>query len=288
MTWDFPLIMVSILVLKVGEEVKHNGIYNKVDQFSVRTPQTIAYSNQTQVSRRSTVTRLSLGITILAMSGVAYVSYHSARNLILEALKQAALVEVQQGVDEIDEWLAVRKAEVNTIANSPSLKTMNWNIAIPYLEGEIERLDDFYHFALVYPDGQYYVTNWGKADANVSDRPHIQAGLSGEIVVSDPVISRVQGFPVVIIVTPIWSGTPNISDIVGLNTGVIDINRLAKVVNGLSYGKGSYAFALNSEGIPIVHPDKNRMGTLEKPAPSLLQDEQPDLGCSRKAILLLQ
>ena len=253
------------------------GKNNKVDQFSVRTSQTPSSNNQMQVSRRSTFTCLSIGITILAMSGAAYVSYRGGRNLILETLKQAALVEVQQGVDEVDEWLAVRKAEVNTMANSPSLKTMDWTIAIPYLEAEIKRIDEFYHFALVYPDGEYYVTNVKQADANVSDRPHIQAGLSGEIVVSNPVISRVQGFPVVIIVAPIWSEAPHTSDIVGLNTKVIYINCLAKVVNGLNYGEGSYAFALNSEGIPIIHPDEIRMGTLEKPVPSLLQDEQPDL-----------
>ncbi|MDJ0680222.1 MAG: ATP-binding protein [Xenococcaceae cyanobacterium MO_167.B52] len=235
------------------------------------------YNNQTQVSLRTTLTRLSIGITILMMSGLAYFSYRSARNLILEALKQAALVEVQQGVDEIDQWLAVRKAEVDSIANSPSLKAMDCNIAIPYLEGEIKRLDDFYHFALVHPDGEYYVTNLGKAKANVGDRPHIKQGLKGEIVVSNPVISRVQGFPVVIIVAPIWSEIDKTREVVGLNTGVIDIKRLIEVVNGLGYGTGSYAFALNSEGIPIVHPETRRMGTLEKPAPSLLEDEQPDL-----------
>ncbi len=243
----------------------------------MRTSETSSYTNQIQVSRRSTLTRLSIGITILAISGIAYVSYRAARNLILHALKQAALVVVQQGVDEVDKWLAIRKAEVNTIANSPSLKTMDWTIAIPYLEAEIKRMDAFYHFGLVYPDGEYYVTNLGKADANLSERPHIQAGLSGEIVVSDPVISKVQGFPVVIIVAPIWSEVPHSSDIVGLNTGVINIDRLAKVVNGLSYGERSYAFALNSEGIPIIHPDETRMGTLEQPAPSILQDEQPEL-----------
>ena len=243
----------------------------------MRTSETSSYTNQIQVSRRSTLTRLSIGITILAISGIAYVSYRAARNLILDALKQAALVVVQQGVDEVDKWLAIRKAEVNTIANSPSLKTMDWTIAIPYLEAEIKRMDAFYHFGLVYPNGEYYVTNLGKADANLSDRSHIQAGLSGKIVVSNPVISRTQGFPVVIIVAPIWSEAPHTSDIVGLNTGVIDIDRLAKVVNGLSYGERSYAFALNSEGIPIIHPDETRMGTLELPAPSLLQDEQPEL-----------
>ena len=246
-------------------------------QFSERTSSLPFNSNQAQVSRRRTLTHLSIGIPILVISCVAYVSYRAARNLMLDTLKQAALVEVQQGVDEVDEWLAIRKAEVSTLANSPSLKTMDWSIAIPYLETEIERLDIFYHFALVYPDGEYYVTNLGKADANVSDRPHIQTGFTGEIVVSNPVVSRVQGFPVVIIVAPIWSGSAQASEVIGLNTGVIDIDRLSDVVNGLRCRAGSYAFALNSEGVPIVHPNKSRMGSFERPAPSLIQDEQADL-----------
>ena len=116
------------------------------------THKTIPYNNQSQVSRRSTVARLSIGITILAISSVAYISYRTARNLILDSLKYAALVEVQQGVDEVDEWLAVRKAEVSTMANSPALKSMDWTTAIPYLEAEIKRLDAFYHFSYVFPD----------------------------------------------------------------------------------------------------------------------------------------
>ena len=37
---------------------------------------------------------------------------------------------------------------------------------------------------------------------------------------------------------------------------MIRIDRWAEVVNNLKYGAGSYAFALNSQGVPIIHPDR--------------------------------
>ena len=51
-----------------------------------------------------------------------------------------AFVEGQQWVCEIDEWLSVHKAQVNTLANAPSLKLMDWTSAFPYLDAEIERM----------------------------------------------------------------------------------------------------------------------------------------------------
>ncbi|WP_198013434.1 sensor histidine kinase [Thalassoporum mexicanum] len=223
------------------------------------------------------IIRLSIVTIVFMMWGGAYYSYRSARKLILETLKEAALVQVQEGVDKIDTWLAVRKSEVSTIANSTSLKTLDWTIAGPYLEAEADRIEEFYHFALVFPSGEYYVTHIGKVDANVRDRPHIQMGLSGKVTVSNPLISRVYGIPLIIVVAPIWVDSTFQRKVIGLNTAGIDINRLSNVVKELGYGEHSYAFALNSEGAPIIHPDSSKTGTLEMPAQSFLESESDDL-----------
>ncbi|MGK7887936.1 MAG: ATP-binding protein [Leptolyngbyaceae cyanobacterium] len=241
-------------------------------------PQSARMGGSPQPGKRAYL-RWGIGLTILAVFAIAYGSYRSARNLLLENLRTAALIKVQEGVDKVDKWLAVRKVEVSTLANSPALRSMDSTIALPYLESEVDRLEYFYHFGYVYPNGEYYVTNKGKADANLSDRPHIKQALLGNIFVSDPVISRSQGIPVVIVVAPIWAGVANASDIVGINTGVVDIDELSAVVNRLDddYGDNSYAFALNSAGAAIVHPDESRIGTRENPAPSFLEDEDLEL-----------
>ena len=227
--------------------------------------------------RRYLTFRLILGVTTLLVSTIAYFCYHNVRAALLDRLKQNALLEVKLEVDQIDEWLAMRKAETETIANTPTFRTMNWSKVGPYLELELDRLENFYHLAMVNPDGSYYATNAGKVDANLKDRPHIQQGMTGKVVVSDPVISRLQGFPVTIVVAPVWSDYTPEPKILGVHAGVISIQRLKKVVKTLNYGQGSYAFALNSQGVPIVHPDPTMMGTLEKPAASFLDSQNTGL-----------
>ncbi|MGK7917795.1 MAG: ATP-binding protein [Prochloraceae cyanobacterium] len=212
----------------------------------------------------------------------AYLSYEMMRNLVLESLKQAALVEVQKGVDEIDEWLAERKTEIETIANTPTFRTMDWSIVGPYLKGEAKRLENYYQIAMVQPDGSYFTTRVNRTNRNLKDRPHIQQALKGRVVVSDPVISRSQGLPVVIVAAPVWQNAiaateKNTQKIIGVNTGVIDIKQLKKVVENLKYGANSYAFALNSRGVPTVHPNPSLIGTPEKPTPSFLTSKNSDL-----------
>ena len=212
----------------------------------------------------------------------AYLSYKMMRDLVLDSLKQAALVEVQKGVDEIDEWLAERKTEIETIANTPTFRTMDWSIVGPYIKGEAKRLEKYYHIAMVRPNGSYCTTTVNCTNRNVKDRPHIQQGLKGRVVVSDPVISRIHRLPVVIVVAPVWQNAiaateKNTQKIIGVNAGVIDIKQLEKVVENLKYGGGSYAFALNSRGVPTVHPNQNLIGTPEKPAPSFLNSKNSDL-----------
>ena len=220
------------------------------------------------------VWRLITGASTILVSLFAYLSYRYAHSQILGNLKQSALIEVEHGVHDIDTWLAVRKAEIATIANTPTFRTMDWQQVAPYLEGELKRLPEFYHMSMISPDGSYYVTGRGKTNKNVSDRPHIQQAFAGETVASDPVISRVYGFPIIIVAAPAWGSQTGQGEIVGVNGAAIRIKQLSEVVSQLEFGEGSYAFALNSKGQIIIHPNKQLMTTREKPAPSLLELEE--------------
>jgi two-component system, NtrC family, sensor kinase len=208
--------------------------------------------------------------TTLAVSTTALISYQVGRRLILNNLKQHAFLHAQLGSKEIDDWLATRKAEVETLANTPTVRSMQWSAIEAYLQSELKRLTDFYHFSLIYPDGSYYTTRIGRANANLKDRKHVQTALAGTAYVADPLISRSIGVVIVPIAAPIWSDSPGTRQPIGVMNGNIKLNRLAKVVRELKYGPGSYAFALNSEGKPIVHPNLSVIGTPEHPAPSFL------------------
>lgn len=91
--------------------------------------------------------------TMLAVGVIALFSYNLVRQLILEQIREKAWLEVQQRKDEIDEWLATRKAELVTIANNPILRSGDWSVIRPYLQSELNRIQDFYSLIQVQPDG---------------------------------------------------------------------------------------------------------------------------------------
>lgn len=147
--------------------------------------------------------------TILAVGVTAYSSYQVVRRIILESLKSNAQLQVQKAGTEIDDWLATLLAQVETIANTTQVRSMNWAVAKPYLQLEQERLVDYYMFVLINPDGSYYTTLQGFAKGrNLSDRRHFKRAMAGEIFVDNPVISRTTGKSQVNIAAPIWSVPP--------------------------------------------------------------------------------
>ncbi|MGF1938484.1 MAG: ATP-binding protein [Nostoc sp. ChiQUE02] len=220
---------------------------------------------------RNLLIRFILGGTTLVVSISAYFSYQAARNMMLKDLRQSAFLEVQRGGAEIEEWLHLRQVEVQTLANTSTVSSLNWSVAKPYLKAEVKRINEFFFFQIATPDGSYSNTKVGRSNKNIQDRDYFQKAITGKSNISDPFISRSTGIPLIAISTPIWSNSASSSSPIGAFQGNVRVDRIAEVVNSLHYGTNSYAFALNSQGQAIVHPNSGLMSTLEKPAPSLLK-----------------
>ncbi|MEM9088039.1 MAG: ATP-binding protein [Cyanobacteria bacterium P01_F01_bin.53] len=220
-----------------------------------------------------------VGAIAIGVGVAAYASHRALRGLLLTSAQQNAQLEVQQSIDDLDQWLIARQTEVETLANTPALRSMDWEQVGPFLVPEVERLSAFYFLAMIYPDGSYYNTKNGKAvGKNLSDRAHVIAALAGQTYVSDPVQSRTIGSPIVAVTSPVWQDSTATGEPKGVVAGLISIDRLVTVVEKLSYGEGSYAMALNSTGLAIVHPDKRLMGTINDEDPtSLLDASDPNL-----------
>lgn len=237
-------------------------------------------SNPTQVSR-SMLTRLILGGTILIAGVGAYFSYQVGRNAMLENLKQTAFLKVNRGADTIDKWIALKKSETESIARLPINQTMDWQAIAPYFQEEYQRLNSFERLlGIIDSKGEFFNLLKGQTNINLRDRLHFKRGMAGKSTVMDPIISRVNGKRIIVFAAPVWSkprqdgGVP---EPIGVVNAPISIETVKQVVQGLEYGSGSYAFALNSKGEAITHPDRSLMSTLEKPAPSLIESKDSGL-----------
>ena len=244
---------------------------------NLRPLESIPGGNSLLSSARSrpalSIRHLLLGGVTLGVSLVACLSYQVTRELFLGNLQTNVLHDVQEGGDQLDHWLVARKTEVKTLANTPTLRSMDWQQVKPFLKPELSRLDEFYFFSMIRPDGSYYSTVVGEVKGqNLRDRKHVQRSLLGQTDVSDPVRSRTLGGQNIVAVTaPVWQDANSMEQSpVGVLAGLIDVDHLVEVVENLSYGEGSYAFALNSEGLAISHPDPSLMSTINDENPERL------------------
>ncbi|MGK7878278.1 MAG: response regulator [Xenococcaceae cyanobacterium] len=232
---------------------------------------------------RRSIPVVLIGGTIVVVGATAFISYRFVRDLILDTLKENAHARVHGAGDEIDKWLVGLMAQIETIADTPQVRSLDWAIAESYLQLELDRLADFHMFVMVKADGSYYTTRKGFVKGkNLSDRPHFQRAMAGDTFVDNPVVSRSTGIRQVNIAAPIWSIppiNPNRTDqeerfnirtrslqnlqlpddtrqtpeTIGEFAGPVAVDRISEVVSKTVFGKGSYAFALDSKGVPIAH-----------------------------------
>ncbi|MBE9104488.1 histidine kinase, partial [Nostoc cf. edaphicum LEGE 07299] len=131
----------------------------------------------------SIVVILSISISVTAIT-----SYKIIKGLLLDSLKEQALLKTRQGQDDIDNWLAIRKTEIKTLANSAVVRSLDWPVMEPYLQSELKRLQTFLLMALSIPDGTLINTYQNRL--NVKDREFFQRSMAGETVAADPIIGR--------------------------------------------------------------------------------------------------
>ncbi len=212
-------------------------------------------------------------ILSISISTTAITSYKIIKGLLLNSLKEQALLKTQQGENDIDNWLAIRKTEIKTLANSPVVRSLDWSVMEPYLQSEVKRLQTFLLMSLSIPDGALINTQGGRL--NVKDREFFQRSIVGETIAADPIIGRTSNQLQIQISSPIAAQTA--TKPAGVLMGGIPINRVIEVISNLHQGKGSYAFALNSQGVPIAHPNTELIGTPEKAAESFLNSPNPRL-----------
>ncbi|BAZ32419.1 histidine kinase [Cylindrospermum sp. NIES-4074] len=230
-----------------------------------------------QMQKHNWTTPLILISTTLAIGIIGITSYKVVRGLILQQLQEKALLQVRQGTDEIDQWLAIRASAIQTMSNTTTVRSLNWPVISKYLQAEVKQTDEFFLFGMLSPKGYFYTSGRSNTNTRNNDREHIQKAKAGKLNISDPFIGRVTRIASIGIASPIRQNYDAAGAPIGVLFGNLKVNRLTGVVNKLSYGKGSYAFALNSQGQAIIHPNPALLSTAEKPAPSFLESTDPSL-----------
>jgi methyl-accepting chemotaxis protein len=142
------------------------------------------------------------------------------------------------------------------IANRARTRTMNWEgVVKTNFTPDVDRIDSL-DIGLVLPDG---TTNYVRDEAttNLGDRAYVKQAFAGNTAVSDVLISRATGKPVVMLAAPVFrddtKGAPVLGVTIARKDGPTFLTGLVNAIR-TDYRTG-HGFLINSEGTYMAHPD---------------------------------
>jgi methyl-accepting chemotaxis protein len=142
------------------------------------------------------------------------------------------------------------------IANRARTRTMDWQgVVKANLAPDVERIASL-DMGLVLPDG---TTNYvlEAASANIGDRDYVKQAFAGKSMISDVLISRVTGKPVVMLAAPVFKDDTKNAPVVGVVVARKDgPTFLTGITNGITTDyRTEFGFLINGEGTYMAHPD---------------------------------
>ncbi|MTV50215.1 HAMP domain-containing protein [Heliobacillus mobilis] len=229
--------------------------------------------------------RTLIVLTALLVTGVVSVTgyvYSNAKEQIMDNLKHGAQQALSIHAERLSTWVKTRMAEVEVVANTDIVRSMDYEKAMPYLIREMKRFGGTYNsFGLCDTRGNLTLHNGVVINiSSESSFPDIMA--TGKSVVSNPFPDKQNNRDMII---SMETGIKNNNgQVVGLVSGACLVNTVFEQNTDFHIGKTDKVFIIDKEGLVLYHPDggalesnifKDRFGDYQKAVRDLLNDTVP-------------
>nr|WP_179295489.1 methyl-accepting chemotaxis protein [Bacillus sp. FJAT-45350] len=203
-------------------------------------------------SLRTKLLLVVLPVLVIALVLVAIINHNKAKEFLELEFAEKTEISLESARNDINNFFSQKVSEVELIANTELVQTMNPTTVVPYIAREIGRLNGFDSLGIVSLDGVAYVDSGGEVD--VKDRQYyIDTVAREETVLSEPLISRATEEMIIVVSTPIYSN--------GIFSGVfiatVPIADIQTLVGEFTIGQDGFAFLVDERGTVIAHPDES-------------------------------
>jgi methyl-accepting chemotaxis protein len=200
--------------------------------------------------------RIMIPVLLLSIIGFAVIgagTYTMSRSIILEYIEGTAYDKAGKLAAVTDEKLMKWKQEIEIMASTDEISTMDHDIFLEYVLKRIDLLDHYEMLFVSDLEGNYFDSL--RLNGDISDRDYFFRVLNeGKTVISDPVSSKSTGEVVIITAAPIRDAD---GDIAGVFGGSMQIGSVVDQINSEEFGDTGYAFMLNKDGVLVAHPNKS-------------------------------
>jgi methyl-accepting chemotaxis protein len=189
-------------------------------------------------------------IGILPVIGSAMISYSVASNALRLAVSNTQNIIAKDQTTYILNWAHERTQDIETLAGIARISSMK-------PESAQEAIDQYYKLWGVYEtiflvgtDGHSIVTSDGNP-LDVSDRAYFKEALSGQMSISEPIISRATGNIVIVFAAPVRSGDGLIVGVIG---ETVSVDSITQLLAKNQTGETAESYLLNAKGYFVTTP----------------------------------
>ncbi|HCX63373.1 MAG TPA: methyl-accepting chemotaxis protein, partial [Clostridiales bacterium] len=204
---------------------------------------------------RSIKFKLIIYFTILILAAtvvLGIITLSRASDIITKEAENALLLLAEDSSKLTESRVEVQQKTLDMISLIPDMNTMDWEKQRPILQNVLDKTN-FLAVGVVDLGG-----NVKYSDGTVNqlgDREYVKKALAGEPNVSDIIISRVTNEAVLMYATPIERN----GRVVGALIARRDGNTLSEITDDTGYGDKGYGYMINSKGVIVAHPDREKV-----------------------------
>lgn len=198
-----------------------------------------------------------LSLVFLSSGSITWLNYIKAKQELLNTMDKSASQTVKINAQQLSSWVQTRLAEVTIISNTKEVKSMNPQIAMPYLNGEQKRLQNEYTTIGISDSNGNLMLQDGKG-GNFSVDIHTEESfpkiMKGTSFISNPFVDKADSSR--FIITAEVPVTDENGKIIGLVSGASSINTVFEANTKFHLGKNDKVFIIDKDGLVLHHPDK--------------------------------
>jgi len=196
-----------------------------------------------------------LFLMLLSGLGISFSVFHIMEGNMFQNLHEQTLNRTKNIIRSIDQKLVHYQNILHTIDKTAGMDLLSPEKSIRKLAAIKANYPEIQTIFISDTSGLTSLSN-GKT-TNIFERDYFQAAISGQNIISNPIVGKVSGNPLITIATALHDSN-GISGVVGM---AIELSALSELVNSEPFGQSGYSFLIDQQGIILCHPNKDLIMT---------------------------
>lgn len=192
-----------------------------------------------------------VGLLVVTVASVTVIASRFAEKVILAEVDHSLQGQIDARAEEIDQWIQARVSEIELLAATPDLRTMDTARQIALLKTVAPSLKQF--STIWVSDAQGNWVSIVDTKGSIADRDYFPKAKAGNTVVSNPLLGRADGKLAAVVAAPIRDAQGQVAGILG---GNIKMQVIQDMVGKMHIGQTGYAYMVDSNGVIVAHQDE--------------------------------